>query len=195
MALKLAIFDMDGTVFESYLNWEVIKKELNLANKNILKEIFLNNPPDYQKLELLEKYEEENTYKTKPIAGISEFITYLNSKNIKTGLTTNNNKKNTDFLLEKFNITFDTVITREMKLWKPDPDPFIYLMKLYRCDPSETFSIGDSHYDIMASIKSDIADIFIKKSNKTMEQTHKNIVFFEDYFELKTIIQSRLKSN
>ena len=95
--IKLAIFDMDGTVFESYLNWKEIKQELNLTNKNILKEIYKKNPPDYEKLQILEKYEEDNTKKTKPIPGISQFITYLKSRNIKTGLTTNNNKKNTEF--------------------------------------------------------------------------------------------------
>lgn len=191
---------MDGTVFESYLNWEKIKQELNLPHKNILKEIFLTNPPDYQKLRILERYEEENTQKTKPIPGISEFITYLHSQNIKTGLITNNSKKNTDFLLKKYKIKFDNVLTREMKLWKPDPDSFLYLMNLYKCKPSETFSIGDSHYDIMAAHKSEIPNIFIKKSKKIIEHMNKkkfneNIILFEDYFELKTIIQNHLETH
>jgi HAD superfamily hydrolase (TIGR01509 family) len=195
MALKLAVFDMDGTVFESYLNWKEIKQELNLTNKNILKEIYKKSPPDYKKLQILEKYEEENTKKTKPIPGISQFITFLKSRNINTGLTTNNNKNITEFLLEKYNLRFDTVITREMNLWKPDPDPFIHLMRLYNCHPEETLSIGDSHYDIQAAIKSHIPNIFIKKSERIMEFIQDNMVLFEDYFELKTIIQKQLEIN
>ena len=38
---KLAIFDMDGTIFESYLDWTKIKLELGIES-NILKE--LNKP-------------------------------------------------------------------------------------------------------------------------------------------------------
>ena len=113
-------------------------------------------------------------------------------KNIKTALTTNNNKKNTCFLLDKFKTKFDTVITREMKLWKPDPDPFIYLMNLYGCTPSETFTIGDSHYDIFASEKSNITNIFIKRSKKIKKYLQKNVVLFEDFFELKTLLHQRL---
>lgn len=194
MTFKLAIFDMDGTVFESYLNWEEIKQKLNLTNKNILKEIYKNTPPDFQKIRVLEKYEEENTKKTKPFPGINEFFSYLNSQNIKTALTTNNNKKNTLFLLDKYKIKFDSVITREMKLWKPDPDPFVYLMNLYRCNPSETFTIGDSHYDIFASEKSYITNIFIKRSKKIMPYIKKNMVLFDDFFELRTLIKQRMQT-
>ncbi len=45
--VKLAIFDMDGTVFESYLDWKKIKTELCIENGNILKEIY-NNTPEIQ---------------------------------------------------------------------------------------------------------------------------------------------------
>ena len=81
-----------------------------------------------------------------------------------------------------------------MKLWKPDPDSFLYLMKLFRCGPAETLSIGDSHYDIMAAKKSEIPNIFIKKSERVMEYIQDNMVLFEDYFELKTVIKTRLEA-
>ena len=39
--IKLAIFDMDGTVFENYLDWLQIRKELDIKQGgNILKEIY-----------------------------------------------------------------------------------------------------------------------------------------------------------
>ena len=38
--IKLAIFDMDGTVFESHLDWKKIKEILGVKSGNILKEIY-----------------------------------------------------------------------------------------------------------------------------------------------------------
>lgn len=190
--LKLAIFDMDGTIFESHLDWAKIRKDLNI-NNNILKEIYKNNSVNHEKLKRLERYEEENTLKTTPIEGISEFLSFLKIKNISTALVTNNNKKNCDFLLNKFRLTFDTVMTREMKLWKPSPEPFLYIMNRFRCSSGETFSIGDSHYDVFASKQSGIANIFIIKNSKSLKLSDTdNIVFFSNFFELKDILKIKL---
>ena len=123
--IKLAVFDMDGTVFTSHLDWLKIREELNIPpGGNILKEIYNNNQVDKKRLEILESYEKENTLKTEPINGIPDFLFYLKKRNIATVLLTNNNRENTHYLLDKFDIEFDLVMTRELKLWKPDPDAF-----------------------------------------------------------------------
>ncbi|UCH93486.1 MAG: hypothetical protein JSV88_24885, partial [Candidatus Aminicenantes bacterium] len=73
--IKLAIFDMDGTVFKSHLDWLKIREELNISpGGNILGEIYKNNRVDKIRLEILENYEHENTLKTEPIKGIPGFL-------------------------------------------------------------------------------------------------------------------------
>ncbi|HLP47859.1 MAG TPA: HAD-IA family hydrolase [Candidatus Deferrimicrobium sp.] len=193
--IKLAVFDMDGTVFESNLNWLKIREELNIPKgSSILQEIYKDGYPDTIRLEILERYEEENTLKTKPIDGVIEYLCYLENKQVKTALVTNNNKKNTDFLLTRFNLRFNAVITREMQLWKPDPDAFFYVMKLYGSTPEEIISIGDSHYDIRASQAAHIPAIFIIK-NKNEEVPLENqdgVTYFDDYYHLKKILETRM---
>ena len=198
--IKLAIFDMDGTVFESYLDWSRIKEELNINKKNgnILKEIYRENRVDYDRLQTLERYEEQNTLKTKPIKGIPVCLGYLEGRGIKTALITNNNRKNTDFLLKKFNLYFDTVVTREMRLWKPDPDAFFHVMKLYNCMADEVISIGDSHYDIKAPRAADISNIFIiikETGPLPVSGDASNVIYFNDFFHLREILESYLVEN
>jgi HAD superfamily hydrolase (TIGR01549 family) len=191
MAIRLAFFDMDGTVFESFIDWSNIKKELGLDKRNILKEIYQGQQVDHHRLTLLEKYEKENTLKTQPIPGIYEFVTFLKQQGLKLALITNNNKANTDYLLEKFQLEFHGVVTREAKLWKPDPDAFLHMMEVFSCSPEETISIGDSHYDIKASKRAKIANIFIKSDIEYDVETLDGVVFFQNYFELKEIIEYR----
>ncbi|MCP4156565.1 MAG: hypothetical protein GY757_53115, partial [bacterium] len=74
--IKLVIFDMDGTVFESYLDWSQIKQTLGVES-NILKELYKDGAVDEARMEILEGFEEENTKKTKPIKGIYEYLSYL----------------------------------------------------------------------------------------------------------------------
>jgi HAD superfamily hydrolase (TIGR01549 family) len=186
--IKLAIFDMDGTVFESHLDWEKIRRDLRIKS-NILQEIYKDNRVNHKKLQKLEQYEEENSLKTIPIRGISGFLSFLKKNDISTVLVTNNNKNNTEFLLKKFDLAFDSVMTREEKLWKPSPEPFFYMMDSFHCKQDETISIGDSHYDVMASKEAGIEHIFIIKNERQLQLTDTdNIVFFSDFVELKDIL-------
>jgi HAD superfamily hydrolase (TIGR01509 family) len=192
--IKLAIFDMDGTVFKSYLDWLKIREELDIPpGGNILEEIYNDNRVDKKRLEILENYEKENTLKTEPISGISDFIIFLKRENIATALLTNNNRENTYYLLDKFHLDFDLVVTRELKLWKPDPEAFFYSMKKTSCTSEETISIGDSHYDVKASQRANVPYIFIIKTPRSisLQKDNPDIILFEDYLELKTIIKRK----
>lgn len=190
--IKLAIFDMDGTVFENHLDWLKIRLELEIERGgNILKEIYKDNGVDEGRLEILENYEKENTLKTRPIRGIADFLLYLTDGNVTTVLFTNNNRENTSFLLNKFNLNFDLVITREMKLWKPEPDGFLYAMAVYQCKPEETIAIGDSQYDVRASRRAHVPHIFIIKNSRVMQLIGVNaedVTYFEDYRDLKAML-------
>lgn len=190
--IKLAIFDMDGTLFESRLDWKKIKEELNVKEEeSILRTIYKDNKVDQARLDILERYEEENTLNTKPIAGVSDFMDFLKIHRIKAALVTNNTRKNCEFLLKKFNLVFDSVVSREMKLWKPLPDPLLYVMALFGCKKQETISIGDSLYDVKASRQAEIGDIFIIRSEKSIAFRDDGITLFGDYFELKNILERR----
>jgi HAD superfamily hydrolase (TIGR01509 family) len=192
--IKLAIFDMDGTVFTSHLDWLKIREELNIPpGGNILKEIYMNNQVDKKRLKILENYEKENTLKTEPIKGILDFLFFLKRGKITTVLLTNNNRENTHYLLDKFDLDFDLVMTRELNLWKPDPEAFFYAMKKTGYTPEETISIGDSHYDVKASRQANVPYIFIIKTPRSisLQKENPDIILFEDYLELMTIIKRK----
>jgi HAD superfamily hydrolase (TIGR01509 family) len=192
--INLAIFDMDGTVFTSYLDWLKIREELNIPpGGNILEEIYKDNRVDKKRLEILENYEQENTLKTEPINGISDFIIFLKRENIATALLTNNNRENTYYLLDKFHLDFDLVVTRELKLWKPDPEAFFYAMKKTSCTAEETISIGDSHYDVKASHRANVPYIFIIKTPRSisLQKDSPDIILFADYIDLKNILKDK----
>lgn len=185
--IKLAIFDMDGTIVESHLDWVKIREDLDINIKsNILKEIYRDGSVDQERLAKLERYEDANTLKTKPIKGISNFLSFLKSRSVNTALVTNNSKKNSEFLLNKFDLSFDMLITREMRLWKPSAEPFLYVMERFRCDRQETISIGDSRYDVQASREAGIKNIYIiKNESAILPEDIDHITFFSDFFELK----------
>ncbi|MFW6160090.1 MAG: HAD family hydrolase, partial [Acidobacteriota bacterium] len=68
---------------------------------------------------------------------------------------------NVDYLLKKFGLEFDCVISRESGLWKPEGAPFFKAMKNLGVTAGECVVVGDSLFDIQAAREADVRHIFI----------------------------------
>lgn len=168
MAVKLVIFDLDGTVVENNYDWPLIKKSLGVEGGSILSYLdSLPEPERSRKYAVLEEFEKEQTKLARLKPGIGEFLKELREQGRKTALVTNNNRENTEFLLKKFNLSFDLVLTREAGLYKPAGEPFQEVMKRFGVTAEETVVIGDTNYDVQAAGRAGIEQVFILKSSMT----------------------------
>jgi HAD superfamily hydrolase (TIGR01549 family) len=162
MKIRAIIFDMDGTVVDAPYDWDRIRKELNTQGIPIL--TFLNSlkePERTKKWKILEKYEKEATSKAVLMQGIPKFLEFLRSKKIKRALVTNNSRKNVSFLVKKFDLMFDFIVSRESGLWKPSGAPFIFALTSLGIKAEECCVIGNSHFDIKAAEEAGIEKIFL----------------------------------
>jgi HAD superfamily hydrolase (TIGR01549 family) len=150
--IKGVIFDMDGTLVDAPYDWKAIKKELNTQGKPILSHIQgLKEPEKSQKWKQLENFEKEATKKAVLREGIREFLAFLKRKGLKVALVTNNSRENVAYLLQKFNLSFDLVLSRESGLWKPSGAPFHAVLEELKLDKKESCVIGDTFFDIEAA--------------------------------------------
>lgn len=162
MALKGVIFDMDGTVVEVPYDWDQIKRDLRTGGKPILH--FLNEleePEKSEKWKLLERYEKEATAKAVLKEGMQDFLDFLGKKGAKKALVTNNAEKNVSYLLKKYSLSFEVIISRESGLWKPSGAPFFAALKRLDVSKEEACVVGDSPFDIQAAKEAGISRIFI----------------------------------
>lgn len=193
MKLKAVIFDMDGTVVDVPYDWNQIKADLNTQGKPIL--VYLHNLEDPEKSEkwkVLEKYEDAATRKAELKQGMREFLDLLTKKGVKKALVTNNSKKNVSFLLEKFNLEFDCVISRESGLWKPSGAPLLAALKKLGLKREECCVVGDSHFDIKAANEAGIPHVFIL--NKNQERfAATNVEVFSSVEALRERVESLLE--
>jgi len=177
MKLKCVIFDMDGTVVDVPYDWESIKKELMIQGDSILNFIHkLNEEERTKKWKILEKYENEATMGAILKEGIPEFLDFLDKSRIKKALVTNNSRRNVDFLLKKFHLKFDCVVSRESGLWKPSGAPLIAALRILKLNKEECCVVGDSHFDIKAAEEAGINRVFIlNKDEKKFASTKADI--------------------
>ena len=120
MSLQGVIFDLDGTVVENDYDWPRIREEIGTGQTSILGYLdSLAEPERSAKWSILERHEDQQTQDSVLREGIAELLALLRERGVATALVTNNSQPNTEFLLAKFGLTFDYVITREQGLWKP----------------------------------------------------------------------------
>ncbi|MCX8159310.1 MAG: HAD family hydrolase [Candidatus Saccharicenans sp.] len=168
MNLKLVIFDLDGTVVENSYDWPAIRKELGVPAGSIL--AYLDSLPDPQKSEkyaLLQRHERQQTENSVLKEGVREFLDWLTAAGVNKALVTNNSLDNTRHLLEKFELQFDLVLTRESGWHKPAGAPFLKVMEHFGVRAGETAVVGDTNYDLLAAREAGIDLVFILKSPMT----------------------------
>lgn len=164
---------MDGTVINAPYDWQKIRLDLDTRGKPILAFISeLEESERSLKWEILEKYEHEATLNATLNKGIPELLDFLEDLGIVRALVTNNNQKNVSYLLNKFNLEFDYVLTRESGLWKPSGAPLREVLKTFNLAQDECCAIGDSEFDIRAGVDAEITNIFIlNPKRKKFEST------------------------
>ena len=183
--MKLAIFDMDGTLFDTrQANYMAYKQALNEFGFDVSREYYFDfcNGKYYmdflpqlvgedkeilQKIHALKKecYQEflGEVIPNKHLLRILEAI----RGQYKTALVTSASRKNVETLLSYFNIDnqFDIIITQEdVKGKKPDPEGFLYAMKMFDADSDETMIFEDSAEGIEAARKTG-AQVFVVDNN------------------------------
>lgn len=167
MTIKGVIFDMDGTVVNVSYDWQKIKEELETGGKPILTHIReLSEPERSRKWRILERHERTATDRATLKEGIQEFLIFLKKKGLKTALVSNNSRRNVEYLLNKFRLKFDLVLSREKGLWKPSGAPFLFVLQNFRMNKDDICVVGDSHFDVKAAEEAGIKTVFLLVEDK-----------------------------
>ena len=161
--IKCIIFDMDGTLFDAPYDWEAIKKTLKVPKEKTILSYIASLPTQLkkEKMKLLESFEKEATEKGRLKKGVKKLLKILKAKNIKRILVTNNTMKNVHYIMEKYKIDFDMVITRESGMTKPGDAAVRYVLETLHLSRREALLVGDSDYDVKTAILSKLPLIIV----------------------------------
>ncbi len=150
--LKGIIFDLDGTLIDSHYEWSLIRKKIGVDNFPILTYINgLKGVLKREAIKTLEVFEKRATYKARLQKGIKKFLAFLLKKGIKKAIVTNNSRKNVEYLLEKWKLSFDAIVTRDDGVWKPSGKPLELVIKKLNLRKDEVIFIGNSNPDRLAA--------------------------------------------
>jgi HAD superfamily hydrolase (TIGR01549 family) len=165
--LKGLIFDLDGTIVDAPYDWPRIRAELDTGGQPILKHLQeVEEPERARKWAVLEGYERVATNSAVLMPGIPQLMDLISGCGVRTALVSNNSEKNVRFLLEKFRLSFDIVLSREDGMCKPSADPFLYVMSRWGMSGDECGVVGDALFDVQAADAAGIRRVLIVNTGR-----------------------------
>lgn len=151
--LRGMIFDLDGTLVDSRLDFPAIKRDLGLPADKAILEALAEIPPGSHKDHLLARlrsHELRGAECATLFPGVRETLSFLQERAIPTAVLTRNSRECTTLMLERLNLSFSQVLTREDAPPKPDPSGLRQIAQRWQLDPGCLAFCGDYLFDLQA---------------------------------------------
>ena len=185
--LKLIIFDLDGTLVDSSLDFDSMRAELGIeAGRPILEEIELidNEIQREEMFAIIHRHELKGALESTIYNGVKEFLHFLDSNQFKKAILTRNSKICTEETLKKHQLQFEYVCTRDdIKNQKPHPEGLIKICESFSINPDQAIYIGDFTFDMLAAKNAKMKSLYFG-DNQVISQLAN--FQFQDYKDLLT---------
>jgi HAD superfamily hydrolase (TIGR01509 family) len=160
--IRAVIFDMDGTLVDSTYDWPEIRRSLGVTGSSIIDDLnSLSQPDRSKKWAQLEEIEVRASDAASLHEGVHELFDLLSQHGLTTALVTNNSEHNTRRLLDRFELRFDVVLTRDSGLWKPSGAPISEAVTRLDISSEACLAVGDSHYDVLAAREASVGSVCV----------------------------------
>ncbi|CAI8240501.1 MAG: Phosphoglycolate phosphatase [Glaciecola sp. HTCC2999] len=152
--IKGFIFDLDGTLVTSELNFTEIKENIGCPlDEDVLE--YISQIQDDHRRKAAEMYvvemELKDALNATWICGAQCFLEQLHAHSIPMAIVTRNCRSATSVKINNNHIPIKLVLTREDAPSKPDPTALQLIAKEWRMEPSDIVYVGDYIYDIQAA--------------------------------------------
>ncbi|MEX2115160.1 MAG: HAD family hydrolase [Pirellulales bacterium] len=153
MPIRGVIFDLDGTLVDSRLDFDQMRREMGIDGSPPLLEALANMPPERATRcwEILLEHERRGAEQAVPFPGVPQFLQELAERGLARGVVTRNSRESTLALLARLGLQFDPVLGRHEAPPKPDPTALLHICQAWDFAPRECVMIGDYRYDIEAA--------------------------------------------
>jgi len=152
MPIRAAIFDLDGTLVDSGLDFDLMRAEMGLARGLPLLEAIAAVEAEIAARchAILLEHERRGAQRATLYPGVAPFIDELAARGWRRAVFTRNSRDLTLHTLARVGLEFDAVLSRDDAPVKPDPAALLQICEAWRVPPSECVVIGDHRFDIEA---------------------------------------------
>ena len=149
---RAVIFDLDGTLADSALDFDAIREEIGLRpGLPILEQLADADEATRHRAETIMRRHERNAISGATLTdGCGDLLARLGALAIPTAILTRNIREVVETFTQTFALRFDAVYTREDGPPKPSPAGVLKLCADLGVAPAEALMVGDYKFDVLA---------------------------------------------
>lgn len=146
------IFDLDGTLVETALDFAAMRREMGLPQGLPLLEAFaqLDAAEAGRCRAILDRHERDGAARARALPGVVEFLRRIDDLGLPRAVLTRNSRIGTAAALSRCGLRFEHIVTREDGPPKPDPWAIRHLCDRWGLDPARVAMVGDYRFDMEA---------------------------------------------
>jgi phosphoglycolate phosphatase len=162
--IDLVCFDFDGTLFDLQIDWDNLRKELDIAEgvkigETIQQYMDQNDP----KLSIVDRIEMEAVGDSRISDENAGVIEQLSNKGLRLAIFTRNSELAVEKSLEGTDISKRiTIVGREaVRRLKPDPEGINILLAKFDLKPSSAILVGDTYQDVEVARNAGLKSVIV----------------------------------
>lgn len=163
--IKAVIFDLDGTITEPFLDFDLIRREMGLAEDSgpILEQMARMDPERRRQAEqVLARHEQEALARCRLNDGALETVKHLRRTGRKVAILTRNVRCNVECIADRFGLVFDAVVDRQDGPAKPDAFGVLKICEQFAVRPHEAIVVGDYVHDLQCARAAGATAVLLK---------------------------------
>ena len=150
------VFDMDGTLSVSCIDYQLMRKSLDIPEGDLftVMETWDDGDRISSSMDTILEIEDVAARQSRGMPGLEELLEFLSRQGgtVKVGLVTRNTEYSVNAFFkaigEEYREVFDIVMTREYPFVKPDKRCLTYFATMWGIPPSRVLMVGDSVEDV-----------------------------------------------
>ncbi len=149
--IKAVVFDMDGTLVDSALDFTAICRDIGWpVGTPLLEQLaLLDDPQQFSRADnIIRQHELQGAAKATWMPGAKQCLQALRASNMPLGLLTRNMREATGLTMQRLQMPIEHVLTREDCAAKPDPAGLLLLADRLQLPVEQMIYVGDYIYDI-----------------------------------------------
>jgi HAD superfamily hydrolase (TIGR01549 family) len=156
--IRSIVFDLDGTLIDSPLNFSEIRDALAIPDGDYILEHIdsLDESLRKEKHRILEQIEVAAAKKAVLIEGAMQILLHAKDLRIPTGIFTRNCRAAAAIVMSTFSLPVQKVITRHDAKPKPDPEGLNILLREWSQKPTDMLYVGDFRFDVECGKKAGV---------------------------------------